>query len=197
MPDPVRRRDCAVVSQAPPCAKVEPSGARRGAGAPQARSCPPYPHSSEARVSSRPGPTRQRLKISPATAPQIAEGSVAFLEQKFGFRLPYTPESLILVDAIIDKVRETGAAVEQARSVLAGLGCYVGEVFVRHARASWRSAAEMGMSDSAHYPIVLALPGPTGCDPIGPVFERFSSGTASLARLYEALVMPAAADRRS
>jgi hypothetical protein len=130
------------------------------------------------------------MRITPAAAPQIAEGSVAFLEQKFGFRLPYTPESLIVVDAIIDKVRETGAAEEQARSVLAGLGCYVGEVFVRHARASWRCAAEMGMSGSSRFPVVLALPGPKGWDPIGAVFERFSGRTASLARLYEALVMP-------
>ena len=131
------------------------------------------------------------MRISPAAAPQIAERSVAFLEQKFGFRLPYTPESLIVVDAIIDKVRETGAAEEQARSVLAGLGCYVGEVFVRHARASWRRPAEMGMSGSSRFPVVLALPGPKGWDPIGAVFERFSRRTASLARLYEALVMPA------
>ena len=128
------------------------------------------------------------MKISPAEAPQIAERSVAFLEQKFGFRLPYTPESLIVVDAIIDKVRETGAAEDQAHSVLAGLGCYVGEVFVRHARASWRSAGEMGMNRSSRLPVVLALPGPTAWDPIGAVFERFSRGTASLARLYEALV---------
>lgn len=130
------------------------------------------------------------MKISPTAAPQIAEGSVAFLERKFGFRLPYTPESLIVVDAIIDKVRDTGAAEEQALSVLAGLGCYVGEVFVRHARASWRSAAEMGMRGSSRSPVVLALPGPKAWDPIGAVFERFSRRTASLAGLYEALAMP-------
>jgi hypothetical protein len=138
------------------------------------------------------GPDRRsaRLRISPAAAPQIAEGSVAFLEEKFGFRLPYTPASLIVVDAIIDKVRETGAAEEQALSVLAGLGCYVGEVFVRHVRATWRSASEMGMSASSRLGVVLALPGPKGWDPIGAVFERFSRGTASLPRLYEALVTP-------
>ncbi len=130
------------------------------------------------------------MRISPGTASQIAEGSVAFVEQKFGFRLPYSPESLILVDAIIDKIRETGADEEQARSLLSGLGCYVGEVFVRHARASWRSAAEMGMSESCRFPAVLALPGPTGCDPIGRVFERFCGRSSSLARLYETVVAP-------
>ena len=68
-----------------------------------------------------------------------------------------------------------------------------GEVFVRHARGSWRWAAEMGMS-GCRVPVVLALPGPTGCDPIGRVFERYSGGpTDSVAALYEAAV---AADAR-
>jgi len=129
------------------------------------------------------------MTLSPSTAPLLAEGSVAFVEQKFGFKLPYTPESLILVDAIIDKIKATGATERQASGLLSGLGCYVGEVFVRNARASWRSSAEMGMRASCRFPAVLALPGPIGCDPIGRVFERFSCGPADgAARLYETAV---------
>jgi hypothetical protein len=134
------------------------------------------------------------MRVSPSTAPQLAEGSVAFVEHKFGFRLPYTPESLILVDAIIEKIRATGATEEQASGLLLGLGCYVGEVFVRNAKASWRGTAEMGMSESCRVPAVLALPGPTGCDPIGHVFRRFSGGPAqSVARLYETAALPRSA----
>jgi hypothetical protein len=129
------------------------------------------------------------MTVSPSTAPQLAEGSVAFVEQKFGFKLPYTPGSLILVDALIDKIKATGATEQQASGLLSGLGCYVGEVFVRNARASWRSAAEMGMTRSCRFPAVIALPGPAGCDPIGRVFERFESGsTGGVARLYETAV---------
>jgi hypothetical protein len=131
------------------------------------------------------------LRISPSTAQQLAEGSVVFVEQKFGFKLLYTPESLILVDAIVDKIRETGATEQQASGLLSGLGCYVGEVFVRNAKASWRGTAEMGMSRSCRFPAVLALPGPTGCDPIGRVFQRFNGGpTDSVALLYETAVPP-------
>ena len=127
--------------------------------------------------------------ITPDTAPQLAEGSVAFVEQKFGFKLPYTPESLIVVDAIIDKVRATGATEQQASGLLCGLGCYVGEVFVRNAKASWRRTSEMGMSGSCRHPIVLALPGPIGCDSIGRVFRRFGGGASdSVALLYETTV---------
>lgn len=126
------------------------------------------------------------MSISPSTAPQLAEGSVAFVEQKFGFKLPYTPESLILVDAIVDKIRATGATEQQASGLLSGLGCYVGEVFVRNAKASWRWTAEMGMRQSCRFAAVLALPGPIGCDPIGRVFQRFSRGpTDSAALLWE------------
>lgn len=128
-------------------------------------------------------------RITPATARQVAEESVAFVERKFGFRLPYTPASLIVVDSIVDKIGATGATERQASGLLCGLGCYVGEVFVRNARASWRWATEMGMGESCRFPAVLALPGPTGCDPIGRVFDRFARGPAeSAALLYEAAV---------
>jgi hypothetical protein len=128
-------------------------------------------------------------RLTPGTAAQLAEGSVAFVAQKFGFTLPYTPESLILVDALIDKIGATGATEKQALGLLSGLGCYVGEVLVRNARASWRWTAEMRMSGSCRFPIVLAWPGSSTCDPIGRVFQRFSSTPADgVAQLYEAAV---------
>jgi hypothetical protein len=131
------------------------------------------------------------LRVSPDTAPQIAEGSVDFVYKKFGFALPYTPASLIVVDAIVDKIKATGATEQQASGLLSGLGCYAGEVFVRHAKASWRWTAElnMTMTESCRFPIVLVLPGLTGCDAIGKAFKRFRAGNADgLALLYERTV---------
>lgn len=133
------------------------------------------------------------MRVSPDSAPQIAEGSVEFVLKKFGFALPYTPESLIVVDAIVDKIKATGATEQQASGLLSGLGCYAGEVFVRHAKASWRWTSEMGMTHSCRFPIVLALPGLTGCDAIGRAFERFrGDGTDGVALLYEKAVGRAA-----
>lgn len=135
------------------------------------------------------------MKVSPDTAPRLAEEAVEFVQSKFGFALPYSPESLIVVDAIIDKIKATGATETQASGLLASLGCYVGEVLVRHAKASWRSSAEMGMTASCRFPVVVALPGVTGCDPIGMVFQRFSAGAAeSVARLYASAVAPRQGD---
>jgi hypothetical protein len=125
------------------------------------------------------------------TAPQIAQGAVALVKKKFGFQLNYDPPSLIVIDMLIDKIKETGASEHQASGLLLGLGCYVGEVFVRHARASWRATAEMGMSRTCAYPIILALPGAVGCNAIGIVFRRFATGPAeSAALLWESTTLP-------
>ena len=127
------------------------------------------------------------------TAPQIAQGAVALVKKKFGFQLNYDPPSLIVIDLLIDKIKETGASEHQASGLLLGLGCYVGEVFVRHARASWRETTQMGMSKTCAYPIVLALPGTVGCNVIGTVFRRFAAGPAeSAARLWESTALPPA-----
>ena len=128
------------------------------------------------------------------TAPQIAQGAVALVKKKFGFQLNYDPPSLIVIDLLVDKIKETGATEHQASGFLLGLGCYVGEVFVRHARASWRATADMGLTKSCPYPILLSLRGTATCDAIGIVFRRFADGAAqSAAALYESSVLRAGA----
>ena len=45
------------------------------------------------------------------------------------------------------------------------------------------------MTGSCRFPIVLVLPGLTGCDAIGKAFERFKDGNADgVALLYEKTV---------
>jgi len=137
------------------------------------------------------------LILSPTTAARLAEDSVEFVQKRFGFALPYTPESLILVDAIVAKIKETGATQQQASGLLSGLGCYAGEVFVRHAKASWRLTAEMGLTRSCRFPVVLALPGAgvVGCDVLGRVFQSFSGASVEgVARLYETVLAPPVVD---
>ena len=60
---------------------------------------------------------------------------------------------------------------------------------MRHARASWRAAAQIGASGSHRFQVVLALPGAIACDPIGRVFQRFGGGAAdSVAQLLDGVV---------
>jgi hypothetical protein len=137
--------------------------------------------------------------VSPDAAAGLAAGSVEFVKKKFGFDLPYTPESLIVVDLIIDKIKETGATEQQASGLLSGLGCFAGEVLVRHLKATWRWAEEIGASGTARFPVVLALPGLVPCDVIGAVFGRFREGPSeSVAALFErAVAPPRSSDGRS
>lgn len=96
-----------------------------------------------------------------------------------------------MVDALVDKIKATGASEQQASGLLLGLGCYVGEVFVRHGRATWRLTAEMGMSKVCEFPMVVALPGAVGCNAIGQVFDRFRVGeSASVATFYQTALEP-------
>ena len=138
------------------------------------------------------------LKPSPRTAPQFAARAVSIVQQKFGFSLPYNPPSLIVVDALVDKIKETGATEQQASGLLFGLGCYVGEVFVRNAGASWRATAEMGMAHVCGFPVVLALRSGEGCNPVGKVFGRFREGQGhSVADLFESVGGPPASPPRA
>ena len=126
------------------------------------------------------------MRITPADAPRLAQRSVAFVEQKFGFELPYTAESLAFVEEVIDRIRATGATEQQAAGLLVGLGCYAGEVLVRKARATWRCATDVKSDAPARFPIVLTLAGATVCDPLGRVFQLFADPAAdSLSSLYE------------
>jgi hypothetical protein len=138
------------------------------------------------------------MRVTPAEAPQIARRSVLFVEEKFGVELRYTAESLVFVEAVVDRIRATGASEEQASGLLAGLGCYAGEVLVRHARASWRGAAEVKADAPARFPALLTLPGAKVCDPLACVFARFADPASDgLATLYDlALGAPSTAPGR-
>jgi len=134
------------------------------------------------------------MRVTPAEAPQIARRSVLFVEEKFGVELRYTAESLVFVEAVIDRIRATGASEEQASGILAGLGCYAGEVLVRNARASWRGAAEVKAGAPSRSPILLTLAGARVCDPLACVFARFADPASDgLATLYD-LALGAASD---
>ena len=56
------------------------------------------------------------------------------------------------------------------------MGCYVGEVFVRNAKARWRTTESLGMATVASSPIVIQMPDGRGCNPVGKVYKRFQNG---------------------
>src|SRR6266545_1772445 len=107
----------------------------------------PSPSPRDVRVEQRVA-TREDEKVIPCpeTAAKMAQEAVAYVERKLGAPLPWTPASLPAIDAVVDKIKETGATEQQAAGLLFALGCFVGEVFVRNAGGIWRRTEELGMS---------------------------------------------------
>jgi hypothetical protein len=115
---------------------------------------------------------------TPSEAVRMAEQFVAMVQRATGTRLGYDPRSLVSVDEIVDDIRATGLSEEDASGMIYAVGCYVGEVLVRHAGGSWRMTSDLGLAASCGWPIVVVLPDGTGCNPIGKAFRRFRNGAA-------------------
>ena len=116
---------------------------------------------------------------TPADARRMAEQFVAMVQRKQGIHLDYAPETLSAVDDIVDQVKATGVTEQDASGMIYAIGCYVGEVLVRHAQGQWKTTSEMGMTQVCSWPIVVALPSGAGTNPIGKAFKRFSNGISN------------------
>jgi hypothetical protein len=114
---------------------------------------------------------------TPEFANQHSNLVVAAAKKFDNVDLDYSVASLELADDLVERFRREGLAVEQIAETLFSLGCYVGEVFVRHAHATWRAADETPMKDVAGYFLVIELGAEHFANPIGKVFKRFENGT--------------------
>lgn len=119
-----------------------------------------------------------RLKYTPTPeyAPKFAGDIVEAARNVSKVELDYSPESLKLVDEIIEGFRKDGLKLQNIGETLFGFGCYAGEVFVKNAGAVWRKTSETPMKAAAGMPIVIELPNGNITNPIGKVFKRFENG---------------------
>jgi hypothetical protein len=115
------------------------------------------------------------LAPTPETAAEIAEMAVPWVLKTYGVQLDYSVFSLKQVDGILDDLRQT-EKFDALQPVLFSIGCYVGEVFVRHGDGKWRTTADVGMAAVATSPIVVEMPDGRGCNPVGKVYKRFQNG---------------------
>ncbi len=127
------------------------------------------------------------LTPSPANAAEIAGMTPPVVQQNYGVALDYSPGSLKELDAIVDDLRRD-QRFEALQTLLFSMGCYVGEVLVRHAGGRWRRTEELGMGKVASSPIAVEMPDGRGCNPVARVYRRFQKGREdSLAAFYQAL----------
>jgi hypothetical protein len=115
------------------------------------------------------------LVPSPSSAAEIAAMTLPVVEQNYGLRLDYSPASLEQLDVIVDDLRRD-QRFEALQTLLFSMGCYVGEVLVRHAGGRWRTTQELGMEKVASSPIAVEMPDGRGCNPVGRVYRRFQKG---------------------
>ncbi len=113
---------------------------------------------------------------TPEYAPKFAQGIVEAARNVSKVELDYSPESLKLVDEIIEGFRREGLELEDIGMTLFGFGCYAGEVFVKNAGAVWKKTVDTPMKAAAGAPMVVALPNGNVTNPIGKVFKRFENG---------------------
>jgi len=135
------------------------------------------------------------LTPSPSNAADIAGMALPVVEQNYGVALDYSPASLKRLDAIVDDLRRD-QRFEAVQTLLFSMGCYVGEVLVRHAGGRWRTTEDLGMGKVASSPIAVEMPGGRGCNPVARVYRRFQKGREdSLAAFYQALAAPSAVEK--
>lgn len=122
--------------------------------------------------------------LEPGTAPGHAAAIVATAADVSGADLDYTPESIALVEEIVDGFRAEGVTGEDMADSLICFGCYVGEMLTRSYGGAWRYAVA---AQPATVPLVVELPGAGECHPIDWVFLRLERGAdISIRDLYAA-----------
>ncbi|MFJ2241801.1 hypothetical protein [Streptomyces sp. NPDC087859] len=122
--------------------------------------------------------------LEPGSAPQLAAAIVAAAADISDAELDYSPQSIEVVEDIVDGFRAEGVSPEEMAESLVGFGCYLGEIVTRHIGGAWRHTPAAPLPAAAY---VVVLPDARECHPIDWVFSRLESGAAvSIRALYAA-----------
>lgn len=113
---------------------------------------------------------------TPEAAPRHAALCVHAALTLHDVALDYSVESLRRLDGLIELLREQRLTSAQLGEVLFAFGCYVGEIFVRHAGGRW--CMTEGLLQEGYMGLALAvqLTPRLYCNPVGKVFKRLELG---------------------
>jgi hypothetical protein len=126
-----------------------------------------------------------RYPVTPQYAAAHAMLCVEGAKQVDGIELDFSPESLEYLDEIVGTWRkEQDFDLNEVASVLFTFGCYVGEIFVRHAGAKWYE--EDQTTGGGIFQLYLKLANGTVCRPIDKVFMLLEDASqGGLSYFYE------------
>jgi hypothetical protein len=102
--------------------------------------------------------------------------AVKVAHEEYEVHLDFSSESLEVLDAQIDGLREDGLTGEEAAEVLFVFGCYLGEVMVRGLRGRWLETPRSPLRDVSPWPMVVVLPSGSAWDAIGKAYIRLELG---------------------
>lgn len=121
--------------------------------------------------------------LEPDSAPLQAAAIVEAAADISGAELDYGPDSIAVVEGIVDGFRAEGATGEEMAQSLVAFGCYLGETLIRRTGGVWRHAPGPRQTVS----LVVELPDARQFHPIDWVFRRLEHGAdVSIRDLYAA-----------
>ncbi len=107
-----------------------------------------------------------------------------------GVELDYSPETLPTVDSVMANFHAEGLALADIGQMVFSIGCYVGEMLVRHCGGRWvmpGDASDSAGSDCFDV-MVVKLPDESSCSPVGKAIKALELGEGeSLAQLYRSV----------
>lgn len=122
-------------------------------------------------------------KPIPSNASRFADDIIEAAHEISGVDLDYSVASLDAVGPIIQGMVDDHCSIADVAETLFGFGCYVGEVFVRNGRGSWRATADDQERDMFGFPLVVQVPPESVCNPIGRVFSRLENARPGVCRI--------------
>ncbi|WP_431959578.1 hypothetical protein [Actinacidiphila sp. bgisy160] len=120
--------------------------------------------------------------------PRLAADVVTMAREGARIRLDYSPESLTMVDRVIEAIRREGPPLQAVAPTLRGFGAYTGEVLVRAAGADWVEFDEE-KRDTFGQPFGIRTPDGRVWNPLGRAMKRYENGAADSLRLFCLSVM--------
>lgn len=123
---------------------------------------------------------------TPENAGKFADSFVNAAKNITGQTLDYSPNSISIVDSIVDSMRSQGAPIHKMPDTFFAMGCYIGEVFVRNGHGQWVLTESSPLKNFSSSKIMIQLSSTSYCNPIDKAFKRAENGEEdSLAYFYE------------
>jgi hypothetical protein len=125
---------------------------------------------------------------TPEFAAKHAEVAVVAVKDVDNVVLDYSPQSLGVIDRIIQNFRAQGSTENDVKETIFCFGCYAGEVLVRATQGSWCESKDVMSADMAKlFPfMVVQLPNGKVWSPITKAFKQLANGSEdSLEYFYQ------------